>query len=229
MRYHLAEVLEMPHLQVVYTGVHTNRIVVKSLRYHNTTPSDYGDCPPDEYSVFFTNVRNLVHDKAEFLYHYWDHRSADSSDARKVLQMPPLLSRRMLIQFYDRLPRQLFYRGSFKFARLARYVTVKSLQEISAELFALETNEERLDYLVDLIRQQKEIALKAWNELEQKDYTEVKWMTDNPGTQFTASFNPVISDPVDWYGEYILPELLSAPPALEEKEETCEIVDFPCD
>lgn len=33
-------------------------------------------------------------------------------------------------------------------------------------------------------------------------YCAVEWITENPGRQWTASFNPIIADPRDWYGEF---------------------------
>jgi len=33
----------------------------------------------------------------------------------------------------------------------------------------------------------------------------LKWMTENPGTQLTSSFNPVLSTPEEWYGEWYQP------------------------
>jgi hypothetical protein len=32
--------------------------------------------------------------------------------------------------------------------------------------------------------------------------TAVGWITENPGRQWTASFNPIIEDPSEWYGKY---------------------------
>jgi hypothetical protein len=30
----------------------------------------------------------------------------------------------------------------------------------------------------------------------------IEWITENPGRQWTASFNPIIEDPSEWYGKY---------------------------
>jgi len=36
----------------------------------------------------------------------------------------------------------------------------------------------------------------------------VKWITENPGRQWTASINPIIENPREWYGEHYRPFLL---------------------
>lgn len=45
----------------------------------------------------------------------------------------------------------------------------------------------------------------------------IKWITKNPGRQWTASINPIIADPRDWYGRYYIPVLTGIP----EEIETC--------
>lgn len=50
----------------------------------------------------------------------------------------------------------------------------------------------------------------------------LKWMTVNPATQLTGSFNPIIADPRDWYGEwYYDPEIPTAPSTLTDDEQCC--------
>lgn len=38
-----------------------------------------------------------------------------------------------------------------------------------------------------------------------------KWIIDNPGTQLTSSINPIITEPIEWYGPYYQPELVPLP------------------
>ena len=67
-------------------------------------------------------------------------------------------------------------------------------------------------YLSDLSKEQREILLKDII-LKQKQWIKLKldqlakdnkldWITENPTTQLTSSFNPIIEDPKIWYGEY---------------------------
>lgn len=39
----------------------------------------------------------------------------------------------------------------------------------------------------------------------------IKWITSNPGRQWTSSINPIVADPRDWYGEYYRPYLINRP------------------
>ena len=43
----------------------------------------------------------------------------------------------------------------------------------------------------------------------------IKWITENPGKQWTSSINPIFKDPRDWYGKYYSPVLVGIPPEVE--------------
>lgn len=45
----------------------------------------------------------------------------------------------------------------------------------------------------------------------------IKWITENPGRQWTSSINPIIEDPRLWYGKHYIPVLTGIP----EEIETC--------
>jgi len=199
--YNQNEVLIMPHLQVVYKALHGNRITVKSLIHKCQVQHDYGE-DLDSYSAFYTNVKNLVHGKP-FLYHYHENSQSNATDAKMLLQNPPYMSRRMIMNFYDMLPGSVFKGGKFNYGRFFKYVNVKSEEEVGRELFQNKTHEERFQYVENLVSEQKSKTLQRWEEMENRDYTSINWITKSPGTQFTGSFNPVLSDPADWYGEFL--------------------------
>jgi hypothetical protein len=48
-----------------------------------------------------------------------------------------------------------------------------------------------------------------------KNLTGIKWITENPGRQWTASINPIFKDPRDWYGNHYNPVLVGVPPEIE--------------
>lgn len=50
-----------------------------------------------------------------------------------------------------------------------------------------------------------------------KNLTGIKWVTQNPGRQWTSSINPIISDPREWYGKHYISVLTGIP----EEIETC--------
>jgi len=48
-----------------------------------------------------------------------------------------------------------------------------------------------------------------------KNLTGLKWITENPGRQWTSSINPVFENPRDWYGKHYIPVLVGIPPEIE--------------
>ena len=55
----------------------------------------------------------------------------------------------------------------------------------------------------EIFDHQKKIMLERLNNLNHQRRT-IEWLTENPGTQLTGSFNPIIEEPEKWYGEYYL-------------------------
>jgi hypothetical protein len=45
--------------------------------------------------------------------------------------------------------------------------------------------------------------------------TGIKWMTQDPGRQWTSSINPIIANPRDWYGKHYVPVLTGIPEEIE--------------
>ena len=43
----------------------------------------------------------------------------------------------------------------------------------------------------------------------------IKWITQNPGRQWTSSFNPIIADPREWYGKHYIPIITGIPSEIE--------------
>ena len=49
----------------------------------------------------------------------------------------------------------------------------------------------------------------------EKKLTGIKWITENPGRQWTSSINPIVSDPREWYGENYVPIVTGIPIDIE--------------
>lgn len=49
----------------------------------------------------------------------------------------------------------------------------------------------------------------------QKNLVGIKWITTNPGRQWTSSLNPVYEDPREWYGKHYIPVLTGIPESIE--------------
>ena len=43
----------------------------------------------------------------------------------------------------------------------------------------------------------------------------IKWITENPGRQWTSSINPIVADPREWYGENYIPVITGIPINIE--------------
>lgn len=197
------EILIMPYFQVIYNDLKGNCIVVSSIKYKGDVASDYSALESlNDYNTFFCNVHNLVK-KNDFFYHYIEKHDADAADAKTILRSPPNITRRRLIQFYDSLPTWALGKGKFSFNRFFKYVNLLPEAELGQQLFGRQ-GPDRFKYIEELAQKQGEIALRRWDELEKIDYTRIKWIVQSPGSQFTGSFNPVLSNPADWYGEYLM-------------------------
>ena len=52
-------------------------------------------------------------------------------------------------------------------------------------------------------------------EICMKNLIGIKWITQDPGRQWTSSINPIIADPRDWYGKHYEPVLTGIPEEIE--------------
>ena len=52
-------------------------------------------------------------------------------------------------------------------------------------------------------------------EICRKNLIGIKWITQNPGRQWTSSINPIIADPRQWYGKHYIPVITGIPPEIE--------------
>ena len=52
-------------------------------------------------------------------------------------------------------------------------------------------------------------------EICKEKLTGIKWITQNPGRQWTASINPIIADPREWYGKHYIPVITGIPSEIE--------------
>jgi len=67
--------------------------------------------------------------------------------------------------------------------------------------YRLTVTEEACDYINEIT---PELLLRVQRGMlvAQDKLKGVRWITKNPGRQWTSSINPMISDPRDWYGHY---------------------------
>ena len=79
------------------------------------------------------------------------------------------------------------------------YITVEKIEDIVANMF--DKDIDTTAYFNILIEKQKKVILKKLEKLLAADHGKIDWVTKNPGTQLTSSFNPIIEDESKWYGK----------------------------
>jgi len=110
------------------------------------------------------------------------------------------MSRRRVINYYDNMKEKLSDGKSLHLRQLLAYVkNRKRLAElISDEKVDINTS------LSDLLEQEKQRILKLMQKITLPTAKfPIVWRIENPGTQLTGSFNPIIENPEEWYKEYL--------------------------
>jgi hypothetical protein len=202
-QYGYSEMIILPFMRIAYNTVHGFRVLAKDIQIKSLAASDYEEMDLENtFKLLEVNISRLAHGKDKTLFHTMDMDSANADDAKRVLAELPYLSRRQIIEFYDHLPSAVFSGGKLNYHRLFKTVACASESKLAAELFAFPTRDERVQFIRDVCQQQKNTSLAIWDSIESTDFASVKWITQSPGRQFTSSFNPVLSNAEDWYGEY---------------------------
>ena len=84
---------------------------------------------------------------------------------------------------------------------------IKSLGEFTSGLIYNNEHIEGRDLMIKNIRDNEKIC--------KENLIGIKWITENPGRQWTSSINPIFKDPRDWYGKHYIPVLVGIPPEVE--------------
>lgn len=194
LKYGLDEVCQLPYFPFTYKQVKGNKIYLHRLltkeNSERSERSDYQDYI-NEYKIFYLNLKNLVKNDDNY-YYYSEQMNFD------IITIPPYISRSRIIDFYDTLEKKMYYR--LKVKTLSNYFS----EPVLSQLFMAMVKESGSEVISSLIEQQKEIILSRFDTMQNSNHASVQWMTQNPGTQISGSFNPILSDPADWYGMYYL-------------------------
>ena len=103
--------------------------------------------------------------------------------------------------YYKSLANGLANNRKVNIERLTKSFNVKDAQTIINELyFSGKDSDAKEQYIHDLIKEQKLWIKRQIEGLKRN--TMITWVTENPTTQLTSSFNPIIKEPKEWYGEY---------------------------
>ena len=115
-----------------------------------------------------------------------------------ILTSPPYISPSRIIDYYDGLEKRIYDKGVFNIGIFSSYFSKELLPYVLADIF-LNKDNSKLDELIEI---QKKQVLDKLSSLTPEDY-KLKFLTRNPGTQLSGSFNPIMSDYKDWYGDYL--------------------------
>ena len=216
-KYNLDDVCEMPHFAFSYSNICGNKIIVHRFLStpQESAPSDYQTGNVSEASMIYVNLRRIVQllrveppVQAQTDFYFYSNKKGNIST------MVPFLSRRKVINFYDALAKRAHTHEGLNIRLLRTYVANASavLREI---LEKGDTDQQFADLLFTRIQEEKSRVLALVDQILARNYP-LQWVTKNPGTQITASFNPIIEDEKLWYGpEYFIAEHLSMQRAAE--------------
>lgn len=201
LKYDIPEVASLPYFTFSYTKVKGNKITMRHLlewgedkegnKYRNDC--DYQSIDLDEYKIFYLNLKNLVRGSDDY-YFYNHHMNFD------ILTSPPYISSSRIIDYYDNLAKRIYNESTFNIKIFSSYFSIDLLPHILTDIFLNKIGTSKLDELIEF---QKNEVLNKLNSLTPDNYT-LKFITKNPGTQLTSSFNPIISNIEDWYGKYLI-------------------------
>lgn len=197
-KYSLDEVCILPYFVFSYNKIQGNKIhMVDLLEWgtHVTAPneemveSDYQQGDLDEYKIFYMNLKALMRDSGDY-YHWSERMNMD------ILKEPPYISRSRIIDFFDELESKICSHSTLNMGLFSKYFSEDLLVQLSQHLFIKKDR----SFLKKIIEQKKEDILSKFDKIASKDHTKLSWITKNPTTQLTSSFNPILSDSKDWYG-----------------------------
>lgn len=196
-KYRVSEVAALPYLPFSYSVIKGNRITVSAFLREFKCRSDYSEEELPHYKILYLNLRRLIRSASS------DGGSSSQSGFyvyatgpnHNVLYDSPYLDASWIETFYDGLEVRI----------VSGRVTVKSLlsylYEDVAQLVLKRSNTQDCPVVSDLLQTQKRRVFAAQAALKRTGLT---WRTMNPGSQINGSYNPILSDPADWYGEYLL-------------------------
>ena len=90
------------------------------------------------------------------------------------------------------------------------YRLIKYFGKLTPEVIKIRDTDEYYEYRDIMINKMKTNA-----DICKKNLIGIKWITQNPGRQWTSSINPIIADPREWYGKNYIPVITGIPSEIE--------------
>lgn len=189
--YYGSDICKLPYLTFTYRDRQGNKIVLdKFYDRRRTGDSNYSDYAEDgnEYGLFYTNVSRLLQKDFKGIVYLADNY-------KEILYHPKCFTPSKIQYFYDQLVTK-FLGATFPSRTVEKYFT----KETPETIFAMRNDKEKIKQLA---KDQIDIVLQLSRELASQDNS-IPWLVENPGTQLVGSFNPIIEDESQWYGQYYL-------------------------
>jgi hypothetical protein len=197
LKYGISEVIDLPFFAFAYSGLMGNKIQVDRFLFHlgedGQEMHDYQVDDLDEHKVFYMNLKNLSRDKEDFYF------VTEDSSYTSILTARPTMSRRRVINYYDKMKVKIEAGKSPEIRQLRAYI--KDLKDVGQLL--IDGSENINEAVLNAIENEKNRLLNLVGKLTDASRSfPLDWKTDNPGSQLTGSFNPVFERPEKWYGSY---------------------------
>ena len=208
LKYNLLEVCELPYFVFSYENVNNNIIHVTNfynINNNNVLESDYTFCDCDDidnHKLSYYNLTSII--KKDNKYIYLNHvsnelealldKNGNLDNWNKITFDNKILKYDFVLYVYNGLHKNM-KKGYLNITNIKKYFNVVSLDKFLS-IYAEENSEKKLQELFDL--QIEEIK----RNLKKIENVDLVWKIENPGTQLTSSFNPIIEDDKLWYGKF---------------------------
>lgn len=120
---------------------------------------------------------------------------------RAFFDRPPYLSANSVEFFYRRLREKVCVGKILRVGMLEKYVTVEPIAAIVTRLFVEKRDAKTV--LDDVVARQQERVLQLL-QTHAGTRRPLQWITENPGTQLTSSFSPIVERAEQWYGTFFV-------------------------
>jgi hypothetical protein len=202
-KYNINDVCELPFLTFMYAEIKDNKILTSKL--YNTASgglfndvSDYQLSDMGVEEMLKCNLLQLTKND-EFSFDNCDIYFA-SFTPENVMKSRPMISKRQVIDFYDTLKSRICDANTFNIGTIKSYI--RNVHEVLNAAIDFGTNNIKFKNILDAnIQLEKNRIIDMINKMESIDFTTF-WKISDPGSQLTSSFNPIIADPNEWYGDY---------------------------
>lgn len=191
-KYNIPEVCEMPYFVFTYKTNGGNKLILS--RWYSDVEkqqmfSDYDEEEVEEYVNFYRNIQFLIAEE-------YDKVIYTNCEYESIIENPECFTKSKIDYFYDQVYEKVTTSPQFPTRWVTNYLSIVTPEEV----FANRNDKEWIKKVVD---EQREFIYNRVEMLKKND-TGISWITDNPGTQLTSSYNPIIEDEGEWYGKFYL-------------------------